>query len=83
MTLHRGAGDRWRDTEPVRLYLYGLLVPAAGLAVLYGLLSAEQAAGWLVVAGAALGVGVPAVELARSRVQPLARLQQDQQRRDE
>jgi len=77
MTRHRAdtepelaTSGRWRDTEPVRLYLYGLLGPGAALAVLYGLLSAEEAAGWLVVGASALGIGVPVVEGVRARVTP-------------
>ena len=59
------------ETEPIRKYLYGLLTPALGLLVVYGLIEAEAVALW-----SALGVAVlvPAgVELARNKVTPLAR----------
>lgn len=54
--------------EPVRLYLYGLLIPTAAILVAYGILSNTDAPLWIALAEAALGVG--AVELARSRVTP-------------
>lgn len=59
---------RWRACEPVRLYMYGVLVPLASLLVLVGVLSAEAAMAGLGVAAAVLGV--PAIEAARARVTP-------------
>lgn len=56
--------DRWRDTEPVRLWLYGVTVPALAAAVVYGWLTTEQMGAWLAVAAAAL-LGVGAMERAR------------------
>lgn len=40
----------------VRAYLYGVMVAAAALAVIYGLITVEQMGGWLVLGGALLGV---------------------------
>lgn len=56
--------QRWQDTEPLRLYLYGIVVPLLGAAVTYGLLTTEQLGAWLAVAGAAL-LGVGALERVR------------------
>ena len=39
-----------------RAWLYGIMVAAAALAVIYGITTVEEAGGWLVLAGAALGV---------------------------
>ena len=58
---------RWRDSEPLRLYLYGLVGPLLALAVVYGLLDAREVAAWAAVAAA---VFVPGVELARQAVTP-------------
>lgn len=54
--------------EPVRRYLYGLLVPLAAVLVAYGIVDNESAPLWIALATAVLGV--PAVESARSRVTP-------------
>lgn len=44
-------------TDPkVRAYLYGVMVAAAALAIIYGLVTVQQAGGWLVLFGALLGV---------------------------
>lgn len=56
----------WKDTEPVRLYLYGILGPLVALLVVLGVVQADQAVLWLAVGAAVLGV--PAVERARSLV---------------
>lgn len=61
---------RWSAAEPVRLYLYAVLVPALAVAIGYGLLTGAQAALWLALAAAVLGV--PATEAARARVSPAA-----------
>lgn len=55
--------------EPVRIYLYGVFGSLDTAAVVYGVLTGEEAAVWLAVAGAVLAV--PAVEKARSRVRPV------------
>jgi hypothetical protein len=39
-----------------RAWLYGIMVAAAALAVVYGIVTVEQAGGWVVLAGAALGI---------------------------
>lgn len=44
-----------RDPK-TRAWLYGIMVAAAGLAVIYGVTTVEQAGGWVILAGAALGV---------------------------
>lgn len=54
--------------EPVRAYLYGLLTPAAALAVAYGLLGQDKAALWIALGGVVLIPG--AAELARRKVTP-------------
>lgn len=55
--------------QPVRTYLYGVLVPGEALAVTYGLVTANQGALWLALGAAVLVV--PAAELARSKVTPV------------
>ena len=55
--------------EPVRVYAGGALLGLIGVLVAYGLVSGEQAAAWGVLVTALLGV--PAVELARSKVTPV------------
>lgn len=57
--------------EPVRAYLYGLLLPGEALAVGYGLINDSQGALWLGL-GAALLL-VPGVESARAKVSPVKR----------
>lgn len=61
---------RWKATEPVRLYLYGILGPGLALLCVYGLLDAHEAAAWAAVGAVAL---VPGVELARGAVTPVGR----------
>ena len=56
--------------QPVRLYLYGALVPGEALAVAYGLVSEDRGALWLALGAAVLVV--PGVELARAKVTPTA-----------
>ncbi|HEY9337579.1 MAG TPA: hypothetical protein VIQ79_24275 [Kribbella sp.] len=56
--------------QPVRSYLYGVLVPGEALAVSYGLVSGNQGALWLALGAAVLVV--PAAEAARARVTPTA-----------
>jgi len=55
-----------KETEPVRLYLYSVLVPVLGLLVLKGVLGSDEMAAYLAVGGAVLGV--PAIEKARAKV---------------
>ena len=61
----------WLASEPVRLYLYGLLGPVLAVLAAYGVLDASEVALWAAVAVAVLAV--PGVELARRRVSPSAR----------
>lgn len=56
-------------SEPVRTYLYPVLIAVVALLVGYGILEQEQGALWIGL-GAAL-LGVPAVEKARSKVTPV------------
>ena len=60
---------RWRDLEPVRLYLYGVLTAGLLLAVSLAYLTTEEALAWAAFGAAVLGV--PAVEVARSKVSPV------------
>lgn len=62
---------RWKDTEPVRLYLYSVGLAVVGLLVFRGVIAADEALLWAALLAAVLGV--PAVELARSKVSPVAR----------
>lgn len=56
--------------NPVRLYLYGVLVAGEAVAVTYGLVSANGGALWLGLGAAVLVV--PATEAARAQVTPTA-----------
>lgn len=56
--------------QPVRAYLYGVLVPGEALAVAYGLVSDNTGALWLALGAAVLVV--PAAEAARAKVTPVA-----------
>lgn len=57
----------WKETEPVRLYIYSILVPALALLVAKGVITSEDALYYGAIGAAALGV-VPAVEKVRSVV---------------
>ena len=61
----------WKDTEPVRTWLYGLLAPVIALLVGYGILTDQHAELWIAVVTAALGI--TGTESARKQVTPLAR----------
>lgn len=59
----QGLVARWRQTQPVRLWLYGATAPALAVLVAYGLLTDQRVALWLALAQAVL---IPAgTELAR------------------
>lgn len=45
-------------SERVRAYIYAVLVAAVPLLIGYGILSAEEGALWLGLAGAVLGLGL-------------------------
>ena len=60
--------ERWKQTEPLRLYLYGITVPLLGVALVYGWLTAEQLGAWLAVAAALFAGSSVAGELARRKV---------------
>ena len=55
-------------SEPVRLYLYSVVIPLLALLVGFGVVDANQTALILGLAGAVLAI--PAVEVARSKVTP-------------
>lgn len=57
----------WKDSEPVRLYLYSVLVPVLALLAAKGVITNEDVAYYGVLAAAVLGVA-PAVEKVRSLV---------------
>jgi hypothetical protein len=83
MSRHAAPGPRftWKDTEPVRLYLYSVLGPLVVLLVALGVVESDQALLWLALAAAVLGV--PAVERARSLVtSPATAARHDQDVRD-
>lgn len=58
----------WKQTEPVRTYLYSLLAPGVALLVAYGVIAEANASLWTALATAVLGVG--GTEAARSRATP-------------
>jgi hypothetical protein len=55
--------------EPVRKYLYTLLVPVVAVLIYFGIVDNESAPLWIGLVTALLGV--PAVEVARSKVTPV------------
>jgi hypothetical protein len=63
--------ERWQQTEPLRLHLYGITVPLLAAAVTYGWLNADQLGAWLAVAGALFLGSSLAGELARRKVTPV------------
>lgn len=60
---------RWRATEPVRVYLYGIVLAVLLVLVAYGLLTAELVPLWAGLAAAVLLA--PGIEAARNRVTPV------------
>jgi hypothetical protein len=58
-------------SEPVRKWIYSILVTLGAVGVFYGVVSGEEVAVWLSVAHTVLVV--PFVEVARTRVRPLAK----------
>lgn len=56
----------WKDTEPVRRWVYGITAPLLALLVGYGVLSDAQAGLWGTLGTAALGI-VAGTEFARSK----------------
>jgi hypothetical protein len=60
--------ERWNQTEPLRLHLYGITVPLLGAAVVYGWMTMEQMGAWLAVAAALFIGSTVAGELARRKV---------------
>ena len=49
--------NRWVPSPEARLWLYGILVALAALAVAYGVVTVEQGGLWLSLGAALLGVG--------------------------
>ena len=68
--------ERWKATEPLRLYLYGITVPLLGVALVYGWMTADQLGAWLAVAGALFLGSTVAGELARTKVTPVVRAEE-------
>lgn len=64
----------WNKFQPVRSYLYTLLVPVIALLVWRGVVSGDEATLWVGIATAVLGV--PAVEVVRAKVTPTTKLPQ-------
>jgi hypothetical protein len=60
--------ERWRETEPLRLYLYGITLPVLALCLAYGWLTTDQLGAWAAVAAALFLGSTAAGELARRRV---------------
>lgn len=54
-------------TEDLRQYVYNVLVVAVPGLILYGTITAEQAAFWLAFGGAILGIGTAAAALKTQR----------------
>lgn len=65
-------------SEPVRVYLYGLLAPLVAVLGAYGIVSDELAPLWIGLGAAVLGV--PLIEAARRKVTPVADPRDDQGR---
>ena len=61
---------RWKAAEPVRLYLYGVLLAVLALLVAYGVLTAELVPVWVALVTAV--VMAPGIEKARASVTPTA-----------
>ena len=49
--------NQWVPSPEVRLWMYGILVALAALAVGYGIITVEQGGLWLALGAALLGVG--------------------------
>lgn len=49
--------NRWVPSPEVRLWMYGILVALAAIAVAYGVVTVEQGGLWLALGAAVLGVG--------------------------
>lgn len=54
--------------EPVRRYVYGVMLALAAAGIVYGIIDNTQAAIWLGVASAVLSI--PTAELPRAKVRP-------------
>lgn len=66
---------KYLTSEPVRAYLYTVIVPLLGLFVALGIVTTGMVPMILSVVGAVLAIsGVGAVEAARSAVKPVATL---------
>jgi uncharacterized membrane protein (Fun14 family) len=61
-----GLFRRLAESEPVRLYLYGVLVVVLAVLVAYGVLTTDKAALWAALGAAVLAV--PVTEGIRSQV---------------
>ena len=57
----------WKESEPVRLYLYSVLVPVLAFLAAKGVITGEDVLYYTAIGAAALGVA-PAIEKVRSMV---------------
>jgi len=69
MTENDHPAIRWLDARR-RAWLYRIFFSVAALAVIYGLVTAEEAAGWVAVVAAFLGNGLAAVNTSTARQDP-------------
>lgn len=51
----------------VRQYLYGVLIPGLGVLMGYGIIDGNQAALWLSLGGAVLGLGTATIAVTKQR----------------
>lgn len=58
--------NRWVPRPEVRAWIYGILAAAGPVAVVYGLVTAEQVALWLGLGGAILGIPAGALAAANT-----------------
>lgn len=66
---------RWLQYEPVRVYVYGIVLSFMAILIAYGIVDNERAA--LILAAVSAIIAVPAVEKARSKVTPVAGLNEE------
>jgi hypothetical protein len=66
----------WSKFEPVRSYLYTLVVPVLAVLVYFGAVQNDAVQLWVSVAAAVLGL--TGTEIARARVTPTVRLNRTQ-----
>lgn len=60
----------WFTSRQGRMWLYGIALAIGGLALIYGIVTGEQLAGWLAVIAAILGVASPAMAITHMTPYP-------------